>query len=203
MTSTQECVDRMLIAELIQRERAARDGRLWQTMAECWHPQSLVDVSWFHGSGPEFVAASARQATGSTLSFHQMGPSVVTVKGDRAIADTGCAMHGMRMLHQAEVAVISHTRLVSRAIREGEDWLVAGLKVEYIRDLVVPRDPGRLPEIDRTLLVGYRDAYRYLSYVLTQSSLVPRTDLPGVDLPETVTALRAAEQRWLEDGSEG
>ena len=79
MTSTQECVDRMLIAELIQRERAARDAGLWQTMAECWHLESLVDVSWFRGSAAEFIAASARNAGSRTLSFHQMGPSVVTV----------------------------------------------------------------------------------------------------------------------------
>ena len=202
MTSTQECLDRVLIAELIQRERAARDGGLWQTMAECWHPQSLVDVSWFRGSGAEFVAASARNAAGKTLSFHQMGPSVVTVQGDRAIADTGCAVHGMLTLTGADVGVISHTRLMSRALRSGDSWLIAGLRVLYIRDLLIPRSPHQFPEIDEAALKGYRNSYRYLSYVLAQSGHIPRTDLPGVDLPETVATLRAEEQRWMDGGSE-
>ena len=201
MASREESTDRMQIAELIQRERAARDAGLWQTMAECWHPQSLVDVSWFRGTGAEFVAATAGNK-GKTLSFHQMGPSVVTVQGDRAIVDTGCAVHGMLALNGAEVAVISHTRLLSRALRDGDDWLIAGLRVVYIRDLLVPRNPTQLPEIDAAALSGYRDSYRYLSYVLAQSGHVPRTDLPGVDLPEGVAAVRAAERRWIEGGSD-
>ena len=127
-------------------------------MAECWHPQSLVDVSWFHGSGAEFTAASARNAAGKTLSFHQMGPSVVTVHGDRAIVDTGCAVHGMLTLNVVDVGVISHTRLLSRALRSGDNWLIAGLRVLYIRDLLVPRNPNQVPEIDKAALSGYRDS---------------------------------------------
>lgn len=46
MTPGQECLERVLIAERMQRERAARDGELWQTTAECWQPQSWVDNSW-------------------------------------------------------------------------------------------------------------------------------------------------------------
>ena len=188
----------MLIAELVQRERAARDGGLWEIMASCWHPQSLVEVSWFRGSGAEFVDASARNAAGKTLSFHQMGPSVVTLLGDRATVDTGCAVHGMRRLQGADVGVVSHTRLLSRVLQSGDNWLIAGLRVLYIRDLLIPRNPHQVPAIDETELSGYRDSYRYLSYMLAQSGHVPRTDLPGVDLPETVVALRAGEQRWLE-----
>ncbi len=199
MTPGQECVERVLIAELIQRERAARDGGLWQTMAECWHPQSWVDNSWFRGSGAEFVAASERNAaTSKTLSFHEIGPSVVTIQGERAIADTGCAVYGMLTLKQAEVAVVSHTRLLSRALKMGDTWLLAGATVLYVRDLLVPRNPAQVPEIDTAVLSGFRDSYRYLSYVLAQSGHVARMDLPGVDLPETVAALRAKESNWLE-----
>ncbi len=172
---------------------------MWTAMYDCWHPESLVDVSWFRGSGADFVAASASNSTGKTLSFHQMGPSVVNVRGERAMIDTGCAVHAMLTLQSAEVAVISHTRLLSRAVRCGDDWLLAGLRIIYIRDLLVPRDPGRLPVINEEMLSGYRDSYRYLSYVLAQSGHTPRTDLPGMDQPATVTELRAGEQSWLEE----
>ena len=203
MTSEQECIQRVLIAELIQRERAARDGGLWQVMAECWHPQSRIDTSWFRGSGAEFVAATEKNAnTGKTLSFHDIGPSVVTVKGDRAISDTGCAIYGMLTLNQADVAILSHTRLLSRALKVGDKWLLAGAAVVYVRDMLIPRNPTQVPEIDNALLTSFRNSYRYLSYVLAQSGHAARTDLAGIDLPETVAALRARESRWLEDGVE-
>ena len=45
MTPGRECLGRVFIAGRIQRERAARDGGLWRTMAECCHPQVGVDNS--------------------------------------------------------------------------------------------------------------------------------------------------------------
>ena len=203
MTLEQECLQRVLIAELIQRERAARDGGLWQVMAECWHPESRIDTSWFRGSGAEFVAASERNAkTSKTLSFHDLGPSVVTVQGNRAIADTGCAVYGMLTLKQVDVAVLTHTRFLSRALKVEDKWLLAGVAVLYVRDMLIPRNPTQVPEIDSTLLSSFRDSYRYLSYVLAQSGHPVRSDLAGIDLPETVAALRTRESRWLEDGVE-
>ena len=203
MTPEQECVDRMLVAELIQRERAARDGGLWQEMADCWDPTSRIDTSWFRGTAAEFIAATERNAAVSkTLSFHQIGPSVIHLREDRAIGDTGCAVHGMLTLHQADVAVISHTRLLTRAHRVQGKWLLAGVKVLYVRDLLVPRNPTQVPQMDNAVLAGFRDSYRFLSYVLSQSGHVPRNDLPGVDLPESVTSLRAEESLWLKGGHE-
>lgn len=199
---TQNPLDTLLVADVIQRERAARDACLWPEMLACWHPQSHVDISWFQGSGADFTAASQRNsAAGQTLSFHQMGPSVVFVRGDRARADTGCAVHAMRLLGDLEISVVSHTRLLSRVLRHGNQWLIAGLRIIYIRDLLIPRDPTRIPAIDESALQNFRASYRYLSFMLTQSGHVPRLDLPGFDQPETVTAVRAGEQRWLEEDS--
>ncbi len=199
---TQNPFDSVLVADLISRERAARDASLWPDMLACWHSNSHVDISWFQGTGPDFVAASRHNESGNqTLSFHQMSPSVVTVRGDRAIADTGAAIHAMRFLGEVEVEVVSHTRLLFRALRQGDTWLLAGLRMIYIRDLLIPRDPTRLPVIDPSVLQEFRTSYRYLSFILTQSGHVPRTDLPGIDKPETVTALRAEERQWLETES--
>ena len=198
----QNPLETVLVADLIYRERAARDACLWPEMLACWHSESYVDVSWFQGSGADFTAASQRDSAASqTLSFHQMAPSVVTVRGDRALADTGCAIHAMRLLGEVEVAVISHTRLLSRALRRGDDWLIAGLRMIYIRDLLVPRDPTRMPVIDQSVLQDFRTSYRYLSFILTQSGHAPRMDLPGIDKPETVAALCAGERHWLEKDS--
>ena len=193
----------MLVAELIQRERAARDSGLWREMTDCWDLDSHIETSWFRGTAAEFIAATERNAAVSkTLSFHQIGPSVINLRGDRATGDTGCAVYGMMTLQQADVAVISHTRLLTRAHKVQGKWLLAGVKVVYVRDMLVPRNPTQVPELDDTILSGFRDSYRYLSYVLAKSGHVPRNDLPGIDLPESVTALRAEEGLWLQGGQE-
>jgi hypothetical protein len=196
-----ELVDRAAVADVIQRERAARDGRLWAEMAACYHPDAFVDVSWFRGGGDAFVEASRKIAGGPTLSFHSMSPAVVTIGGDRAVAETACTLHGMTELGGVEVALVGYVRLLWRALRLEDRWLIAGLRAMYVSDMLLPRNPSRVPQIDDDLLRTFRPSYKYLSYIITQSGRTIQDDLPGLDRPETVTTLRAAERQWLERNS--
>ena len=193
-----EFVDRAAVADVIQRERAARDGRLWADMAACYHPDAFVDVSWFRGGGDAFVEASRTVAEGPTLSFHSMSPAVVTIKDDRALAETGCSLHGMTELDGVDVALVGYTRLFWRALRSGDRWLIAGLRALYISDMLLPRNPSRVPQIDDGALRTFRASYKYLSYIITKRGRTIQSDLPGIDRPESVVRLRAAEQQWLE-----
>ena len=86
------------------------------------------------------------------MSFHQMSPAVVTIKGDRALADTGCSLIGISQLDGVDVAHIGYTRLLWRVQRAGERWLIAGLRALYLSDLLLPRNPGRIPKIDESVL---------------------------------------------------
>ena len=79
-------------------------------------------------------------------------------------------------------------------------WLIAGLRGIYIRDTLIPRNPNQVVKLDEERLSKFRPSYRYLSYVLTAGGQPAHDDLPGVDQPETVAALRAAESKWLEQG---
>jgi len=193
-----EFVDRAAVADVIQRERAARDGRLWAGMAACYHPDALVDVSWFRGGGDAFVEASRAIADGPTLSFHGMSPAVVTIKDGRALAETPCSLHGMTELDGVDVALVGYARLLWRALRSGDGWLIAGLRAMYLSDMLLPRNPSRVPKIDNDVLRTFRPSYKYLSYIITKSGRTIQDDLPGIDRPESVVALRAAEQQWLE-----
>ena len=53
-------LDRLAVAELVQRERAARDQGIWDEMAACYHPESRIETAWFKGTGAEFVARTSR-----------------------------------------------------------------------------------------------------------------------------------------------
>ena len=190
-------LQRSAVDQLIQRERAARDAGQWDEMAACYHPDSHVEVSWFQGSGKEFVARSSNIAGGKVYTFHQMSPAVVTLKGDRALADTGCSVHGLTELDGVEVDIVSHSRLLWRALRTDADWLIAGMRAYYISDLLLPLDPGRVPPIDADVFSGLRKSYRSIGYSMKRAGFDVRDDLPGVDRPATVAALREREQQWL------
>lgn len=195
-----DILDRLRVADLVQRERAARDAGQWDEMASYWHPQSTVDVSWYQGDGAGFVAASKRNGSTGRISVHQLTPTVARAAGPRAIAETPCQLVSFVPLEHIDICMVGTVRLLWRAQRLDERWLIAGLRMIYIRDCIIPCDPNRVPPINEADLARYRPSYRFLSYVLARSPNHPRDDLPGVDRPEMVEALRASEARWLTEG---
>ncbi|MGE4431155.1 MAG: nuclear transport factor 2 family protein [Sphingobium sp.] len=193
-------LDRNAIDSLIQRERTARDTGRWDEMADCYHPDSLVEVSWFQGPGKEFAERSSKIAGGKVYTFHQMSPAVVTLNGDRALAETSCSIHGLTELDGVEIDILSHGRLLWRALRHGDAWLIAGMRVYYIADMILPMNPAHPPVIDQDIFGKMRKSYRSIAYSMARSGFEVRDDLPGIDRPETVEALRAQEERWLAEG---
>ena len=198
-------LDRLAIAEIIQQERAARDFAVWSEMASYYHPDSSVEVSWFKGSGQEFVERTRKQYEraqqqsdhAERIHFHEMGSAVVTLNGARAIAETACTLHSFFPLDGIACKNTAFVRLMWRAQRLDGRWLIAGLRCLYIRDLISPCNPGQTPHLDQAELDRYRVSYRFTCHHLARLGLDPKDDLPGVDRPETMVALRQGERAWL------
>ena len=190
--------DRIDVADLILRERLARDNYEWDKMAACYHPDSIVDLSWFNGSGADFVARS-RHNTRAPLNFHQISYPVVDVDGDRAISEVPCGLRSFSTLNGVGVSFEGFIHLFWRATRVGEQWLLMGLRVAYKADMFLAREPGENPTFDQKELAGYRESYRYMMVNLQSAGLAVRDDLNGFDRPETVKALRDAQLEWLKD----
>ena len=154
--SRRRTLERAVIADLIQRERAARDAASWDEMASYYHPESLIDVAWFKGTGEEFVRATQKNWRTDAINFHEMGSAVVTVGNDR----------GFYKLNGVDVTSTGFVRLLWRAQRLQDHWLIAGLRSVYIRDLLQPCNPSQTIVLDEKELSAYRPSYRYLSYTL-------------------------------------
>ncbi|WP_241127540.1 nuclear transport factor 2 family protein [Novosphingobium terrae] len=197
-----DLLDSYAVTQLLLRERYARETRDGEAEAACFWPDAEVEVSWFKGKASDFVAIGAQGAAAAkangTVSFDSMSPPVVWVKGDRAIADSSCAVHSFILLDGVEASMTGYTRLLWRARREKGEWRLAGLRGIYIRDTLEACNPAQVPVIDVKKLAQYRPSYRHLSYALAATGRTPRMDLPGVDQPEVVAAMRAAEQAWLD-----
>lgn len=193
-------LDQVAISDVIHRERLARDSGAWDEMASLYHPDASIDVSWFQGSGADFVEATRKAIRPGVLNFHMMSPTVVSVRGDRALAETPTALQAFMQFDGLDIIGTSFLRQLWRAQRTGGDWLIAGLRGIYIRDQMSPCDTGQVLKLDEAKLRSFRQSYRYLSYRLAALGMNPRDDLPGVDRPETVAAVRAAELQWLDAG---
>ena len=180
------------------RERLARETHNWADEAACFHPASIVEVSWFKGTGAKFIEAGRKNSDTEGVHSDSMSPGVIWIRNGRAIVDTACAVHTFSQLEGVDVSATSYTRLLWRVQRLERQWLIAGLRGIYIRDTLIPRNPNQVLKLDEEKLSKFRTSYRYLSYILTAAGWPAHDDLPGVDQPERVAALRADERKWLE-----
>ncbi len=192
-----EQLDRVQIERVVQAERIARDLADWERMKSFYHADSTVDIAWFRGSGSEFVTASAKMLADGAKTFHQMSPTVSVIAGDRALTDTGAAIHFAGSVNGIDVDVISYTRLRERLQRDGNRWLIAGFRAIYWQDTMVPFDPSHAPHLDAATLASYRPSYKFLSYVLSLQGHLPGPNHPGIDRPDLISAFLAAENCWL------
>ena len=84
-----EAADIVAVQQLILRERLSRDLGVWEQMRDCFHDDSTVRLTWIDASGPEFVRRSKEMAERNVKAIHQLDPILVTLAGDRAIAQLG------------------------------------------------------------------------------------------------------------------
>ena len=192
-----EQINRVEIIEIVQRERIARDMLQWQELADSYNDDSSIDISWFKGTGKEFAAASEKMAARGTKTFHMMSPTSVRIKGNRAMASSGAAVHILGNVDGVDVDVISYARLYARAAKETSKWLLSGFRAVYIQDMMVPLDPSRAPQLDQSVVTKLRPSYRYLAYMLAKNGHPVGDHLAGMDRPETVKAMLDGEEAWL------
>lgn len=196
-------IDRAAIADVVQTERAARDLGQWERMGACFHPDSTVSLSWIETSGPAFVEASRAAFAAGVRHLHQMSPTLVTLNGDRALAETGCVILLPGAIGGVAVTVACQARLFARVERRADRvWLIAALRPHYFRDAIAPDLPGEVPPIDLGRLATYRRSYRFLSYLLEETGKTPRHDLAGADRPDIAAMLEAGEAAWLASAGE-
>ena len=115
-----EAADVSAVSQLVLRERLSRDLGLWEQMRDCFHDDSVVRISWITASGPEFVRRSKEMAERNVKASHRLGPILVTLAGDRAIAQVRAMIDIPFTLKATEVMVSSHLTCYSAPNGERE-----------------------------------------------------------------------------------
>ena len=193
------------LVELAAKERMYRDTGRWRLMEASYYHDSHVRVSWFNGSGHDFVKASSRMVQDGqkwSSGLHLVGPTSVELNGDRAVADTGCTVNRRHFVGDVEldsVLFVRHRSMVER----GTDgiWKLRSFRAVYERDQIALVVPGDTVHVDKARLAEYRASYRFLSYFTELEGGVVDSTLPGVDRPDLVDEVIAEDEGWLAGGS--
>jgi hypothetical protein len=191
-----DAADITAVTQLVLLERECRDLGRWDRMRECFHPDSLIRVSWFTGNGADFVTGSIDMARRGVLAKHRLGPVLVRLSGDRAIATLGAAIDIPVKIGGIEAQLSSHARFIYRAERRGPSWKILSFDAVYVRDELAAAIPGETLTVRAADVAGFRVSYRMLSYVLSSQGYNVNSELPGDDRPDTVRVLESEVFGW-------
>jgi SnoaL-like domain len=188
------------ITQLILRERESRDLGRWERMRECFWPESLVRVSWYSGNGAGFVDGSIDMAKRGVLAKHRLGPPLVNLNGNRAVASFAGIIDLPAKLQGKDFTLSSHARFLYRAEKRDASltgtWRLTGFDAIYMRDELTPTIPGQTITVNPEDLQRFRSTYRMLSYYLSSQGYEVNSNLAGEDRPDLVTALNNELYGW-------
>jgi SnoaL-like domain len=194
--SVLDAADITAVSQLVLIERESRDLGRWDQMRDCFHADSLVRLSWFTGTGPDFVRGSIDMARRNVLAKHRLGPVLVRLAGNRAVASLSAIIDIPAMLSGVEVQLSSYARFLYRIERRAERWRIFGFDAIYLRDELTTAIPGLSLPVTLADVAGFRPSYRMLSYLLTSQGYDVNPNLPGEDRPETTAALNRELYGW-------
>jgi hypothetical protein len=198
--SVLDAADTSAITQLILRERESRDLGRWDEMRECFFGDSMVRISWFRGSGADFVTGSMDMARRKILAKHRLAPIRVVLSGDRAIARLVGIIDLPVQIKGVEMNLATYSRFIYRVERRNESWGIVGFDAIYMRDELTAAIPGQSVTIDPKEMQGLRASYRMLSYYLASQGYNIDSNLAGEDRPDTVAALTKEVEDWARSG---
>lgn len=191
-----ESADITAITQLILRERESRDMAKWETMRDCFHPDSIVKISWFNGSGPDFVTGSIDMAKRGMFAKHRLAPVLVRLSGNRAVASLTAIIDIPRVIDGVDLMLSAHGRFIYRAEKRDDVWRIFSFECIYIRDELTPAIPGQSISIDPADVEEFRPSYRNLAWCLRKTGYEVDQNLPGDDRPDSVKKLMREVNDW-------
>ena len=191
-------LDRAAIRDLVEAWGFRRDAGEWEALADTFHPEGDIAVSWFAGAFADFVAASRARA-GRSFSKHVMGGSRVTLHGDRALSETDVCLVGRGSIDGVEVSGTTLMRFLDRVERRAGAWRLLSRLAVYDHDSLAPALPGTDFVIPATELAGLPPGYRFLAWRLRRAGLPVPDELPTRG-SAAESRRRAADAAWLAGG---
>ncbi|KIY42654.1 hypothetical protein TZ03_00915 [Pseudomonas sp. 10-1B] len=169
-----------------------RDLGQWERLAALFHPDGIIEVTWFEGPFSEFIAGSQRMGASDLRTKHLIGTPVVEMNGDRAIVETNAVIIAENV--RLDLGCSVHNRFYDLAEKRDGQWkLVKRQSIYDMGSFNFPRGP--MP-VDTQIVARYPREYAPLAYLLEVSGFpLGRTFATrGSELERT---MRQSAQAWL------
>ncbi|MBT2234204.1 nuclear transport factor 2 family protein [Nonomuraea sp. NEAU-A123] len=190
--------DQAEIRQLVENWAVWRDAGHWDQFATLWHPDGVMQATWFQGGYRDFIEVSRQGWERGVRIWHFLGGTSVEVAGHRAIGQTKMTITQRAVVEGVECDVVCTGRFYD-FLERGDGWKLVLRQPVYERDRIDPVDPGANLRLDQDLLKSLPDGYRHLAYLQTGLGYQVKTDMPQL----TGAAVEALYQRgraWLRDG---
>jgi SnoaL-like domain len=190
--------DKCACAELIQAWGLYRDQGRWNDLLATFHPGGAIHVSWFRGPFAEFVEKSCRGGP----SKHHILPSIVRVKGERALAETSITILVRQEIDGVLCDMTSRARFLDRLERRQSTWKMLERAAIYEQDRLDPVVPS--DAFDRMMqaaaMSDYPAAYRYMAFRIVAAGRSLALPIHYDGAPHT-RELYSRYEAWLAAGS--
>lgn len=195
MTNTkQEVIDKSSIKELIEFERFCRDNSLWEEMHKCYAEDSKVTISWFQGTGYDFVEASKKMEGRAP---HKIYNTQIWINGNKAVSIMIATIQKRTEINGHIMDLNSDAKLIFCTEKIDGIWYIVSMEGVYEQDSLVPAFPGENITIPLEEISKFRESYACLSYVLSKGGYDIDNNLPGIDRPDLVEKIYNKTNEWL------
>jgi hypothetical protein len=142
-----------------------RDLANWDGLAQLFHPDGTIEVTWFEGLAKNFIEGSVKMGKSDFRSKHFIGQPIVRFNGQKAIAET----NAMIIVDNAalDLGCVTHNRFYDLVKKRNGAWTI--LRRQTIYDTGHFTFPLGVAEIDHEVVSKYPREYAALGYLLDKS----------------------------------
>lgn len=183
--------DRLQITDLITGW-IHRDLGQWDRLADLFHPDGIIEITWFEGPFAAFVEGSRRMGGSDLRTKHLIGTPVASLNGSKAIVETNAVIVAENVRLGLGCSV--HNRFYDLAEKRQGLWkLVKRQSIYDMGGFTFPQGPV---EIDRDSLTRYPREYAALAYLLEKSGFPLNREF-ATRGSELERAMKRSAEAWL------
>ena len=192
--------DKFEIAELINNWTFFRDQGLWDQLADTFHEEGTISLSWFDGPFTFFVKASKEMSkNNSTILKHLVGTPMIKINGTRAISEVNITIMVRAKTEKGEVDSSAFARFYDCVEKRDGKWKILKRIGIYEKDRL---DPVQQPFLSADFFTGldkYPPQFRFLASALEKAG-IKISKSAVIDKSQELKNLYKEGSAWLSAG---
>jgi len=177
--------DEHQINSLLIRWGHARDCDDWETLADCFHDDATIHISWISGPAKEFIEMSRAMAETrmpGTHTKHLISGSWIRINHDRAFSRCHANIFIRSRLDNHEFDLQSWVRFFDLLGKRDNTWRIVKRTAVYEKDRMELVDPLTDPKsfFSEMDLSKFPESAKFMCYMIQRSGGTPSTDIISV-----------------------